>query len=150
MMQTKELLFVLFTAPYHHQAASSTCYIALDGFPTILRSKAARLQSFADAKAFAREHRIALNGLAYIGLEGFTDVELQSSGMFNHSGSDRRTHQMTVLQAVALQMKWKQRTDHVPCEHPNLELAWDILGHSDGSYVCTHCGEFVAQQSMAA
>lgn len=149
MTQTKESLFVLFTAPYH-QVASGACYIALDGFPTILKSEAARFQSFADAKAFAKEHRIALNGLAYIDLEGFPDVELQSSGMLNHSGSDRRTHQMTILQAVALQMKWKQLTDHVPCEHPNLELAWDILGHSDGRYVCTHCGEFVAQQSIAA
>jgi len=85
MTQTKESPFVLFTAP-PHQVASGACYIALDGFPTILKSEAARFQSFADAKAFAKEHRIALNGLAYIGLEGFTDVELQSSGMFNHSG----------------------------------------------------------------
>jgi hypothetical protein len=149
MTQMKESLFVLFTAPYH-QVASGVCYIALDGFPTILKSEAARFQSFVDAKAFAKEHRIALNGLAYIGLDGFTDVEPQSSGMSKHSGSDRRTHQMTMLQAAVLQMKWKQRTDHMPCEHLNLELAWDILGHSDGSYVCTHCGETVAQRSLAA
>ena len=149
MTQMKESPFVLFTAP-SHQVAFGACYIALDGFPTILKSEAARFQSFADAKAFAKEHRIALNGLAYIGLEGFTDVELQSSGMFNHSGSDRRAHRMTILQAVALQMKWKQRTDHLPCEHLYLELAWDTLGHSDGNYVCTHCGETVAKRFLAA
>jgi hypothetical protein len=85
MTQTKESLFVLLTA-HHQQVAYGACYIALDGFPTILRLKAARFQNFADAKAFAKENCIALNGLAYIGLEGFTDVELQSSGMFNHSG----------------------------------------------------------------
>jgi hypothetical protein len=57
---------------------------------------------------------------------------------------------MTMLQAAVLQMKWKQRADHLPCKHLNLELAWDILGHSDGHYVCTHCGETVAQRSLAA
>jgi len=57
---------------------------------------------------------------------------------------------MTMLQAAALQMKWKQRTDPLPCEHINLELEWDILGHSDGNYVCIHCGETVAQRSLVA
>ena len=70
MTQTKESLFVLFTAPYH-PVASGACYIAMDGFSTILKSKAARFRSFADAKAFAKEHRIELNGLTYLGLEGF-------------------------------------------------------------------------------
>ena len=57
---------------------------------------------------------------------------------------------MTTLQAVTLQMKWKQRTDHLPCGHLTLELKWDMLGHSDGNYVCTDCGETVAQRSLAA
>jgi hypothetical protein len=83
MTQTKEPLFVLFTAPCH-QIASGACYIALDGLPTILRSNAARFQSFADAKAFAKEHRIALNGLTYFGLEDFTDGELKSSEEGNY------------------------------------------------------------------
>jgi hypothetical protein len=90
MAKTKESLFVLFTAP-HHQVASGACYISLDGFPTIMRSKGARFHSFAEAKAFAKENRIALNGLTYIGLEDFTDVELKGSEAFNHSGSDRGT-----------------------------------------------------------
>lgn len=84
MAQTKQSLFVLFTAPYHHQVASGICYYSdLDRFLTILKSEAARFQSFADAKAVAKEHRIALNRLAYIGLEGFTDIELQHPGMFH-------------------------------------------------------------------
>ena len=76
MAKTKESLFVLFTVP-QPQVASGACYIALDGFPTILRSKGARFHSFADAKAFAKENRIALNGLTYIGLEDFTDLDMQ-------------------------------------------------------------------------
>ena len=91
MEKTKESLFVLFTVPLH-QVTPGACYIALDGYPTILRSKAAGFQSFADAKAFAEENRIALNGRTYIGLEGFTDLELRGSEAFNHSGSDRGTH----------------------------------------------------------
>ena len=92
MAKTKESLFVLFTVPLH-QVAPGACYIALDGYPTILRSKAAGFQSFADAKAFAEENRIALNGRTYIGLEGFTDdVELKGSEAFNNSGSDRGAH----------------------------------------------------------
>lgn len=84
MENTKESLFVLFTVP---QVASGACYIALDGYPTIMRSKVARFHSFADAKAFVKENRIALNGLTYIGLEDFTDVDLKGSGAFNHSWS---------------------------------------------------------------
>jgi hypothetical protein len=57
---------------------------------------------------------------------------------------------MTMNQAVALQLKWKQRTDHSPCEHMTLELLYDILGHSEGDYICILCGESVAQQHLAA
>jgi len=91
MAKTKESLFVLFTVP-QQQVASGACYIALDGFPTILRSNGARFQSFADAKAFAKENRIALNGLTYIGLEDFTDSDLKGSEAFTNSGSERGTH----------------------------------------------------------
>jgi hypothetical protein len=91
MAKTKQALFVLFTVP-RHQVAPGACYLAWDGYPTILRSKAVRFHSFADAKAFAEENRIALNGLTYIGLEDFTDVDLKGSEAFNKSGSDRRTY----------------------------------------------------------
>lgn len=57
---------------------------------------------------------------------------------------------MTMNQAVALQLKWKQRTDHSPCEHMTLELLYDVLGHSEGDYICIRCGESVAQQHLAA
>ena len=91
MAKTKESLFVLFTVP-QLQVASCACYIALDGYPTIMKSNAARFHSYADAKTFAKENRIALNGLTYIGLDDFTDVELMGSEAFNNSGSDRGTH----------------------------------------------------------
>ena len=91
MAKTNESLFVLFTAP-HQQVASGACYIALDGFATIMRSKGARFHSFAEAKAFAKENRIALNGLTYIGLEDFTDGDLKGSKAVNHSWSDRGTY----------------------------------------------------------
>ena len=93
MEKTKESLYVLFTVP-QQRVASGACYIALDGYPTKMRSKGARFHSYADAKAFAKENRIALSGLTYIGFEDFTDVELKGSEAFNHSGSDggTRTH----------------------------------------------------------
>lgn len=91
MEKTKESLYVLFTVP-QQRVASGACYIAMDGYSTILRSKAARFYRFADAKVFAKENRIALNGLTFIGFEDFTDVELNGSEAFNYSGSDRGTH----------------------------------------------------------
>ena len=57
---------------------------------------------------------------------------------------------MTMNQAAALRVKWKQRTDRVPWEHLNLELEWDELGHKTGNYVCILCGESVAQRHLAA
>jgi hypothetical protein len=65
------------------------CYIALDGHPTMMRSKAARFSGFPDAKAFAEEKRITLNSHTYIGLEDFTAVELKGYGPFNHSGAEK-------------------------------------------------------------
>jgi len=53
-------------------------------------------------------------------------------------------------QAEALRVKWKQRTDRSPCEHLNLELEWDHLGHTTGTYVCILCGEAVAHSHLAA
>ena len=90
MEKTKESLYVLFTVP-RQRVASGACYIAWDGCPTILRSKGARFHRYADAKAFTKENRIALNGLTYIGLEDFTEVELKGSEAFNYLGSDRGT-----------------------------------------------------------
>jgi hypothetical protein len=57
---------------------------------------------------------------------------------------------MTTIQAAALRVKWKQRLDPSECEHLNLELEWNNLGHSTGNYVCILCGEPVAQRNLAA
>jgi hypothetical protein len=67
MAKTKQTLFVIFAGP--HRA----CYIAQDASTTMMRSNAARFNSFADAKEFAAENHIALNSHTYIGLEDFTD-----------------------------------------------------------------------------
>ena len=91
MAKTQESLFVLFTVP-QQQGASGACYIAWDGYPTIMRSQGARFHSFAEAKAFVQENRIALNGLTYIGLEDFIDLDLKGSEAFNNSGSEGGTY----------------------------------------------------------
>jgi len=83
MAKTKQSLFVILTGP-QKQVVPSACYIALDGNPTMRRSKAARFSSYADAKEFAKESRILLNGHTYIGLEDFTDLELKGYESFNN------------------------------------------------------------------
>ena len=65
MAKTKRSLFVILTGP-QKQVVPSACYIALDRNPTMMRSKAARFSSYADAKEFAKESRILLNGHTYI------------------------------------------------------------------------------------
>jgi hypothetical protein len=57
---------------------------------------------------------------------------------------------MTIEQAAALRVKWKQRVERSPCEHLNLELEWNDLGHSTGNYVCIICGEPIAQKRLTA
>ena len=76
MAKTKQTLFVIFAGP-QQQVASGTCYIAQDASLTMMRSNAARFYRFAEAKEFAKEHHIALNGRTYIGLEDFTDVDME-------------------------------------------------------------------------
>ena len=53
---------------------------------------------------------------------------------------------MTSVQAATLQMKWKRGMHESPCEHLNLELHWDGLGHIEGDYICILCGESVAER----
>lgn len=58
---------------------------------------------------------------------------------------------MTMNQAAALRVRWKERADlSTDCEHLNLELEWNDLGHSTGNYICILCGESVAQRHLAA
>jgi len=63
----KQTWFVIVARP-QQQVAPGTCYIAQDAAPTMMRSNAARFSSFADAKEFAEENRIALNAHTYIDL----------------------------------------------------------------------------------
>jgi hypothetical protein len=48
---------------------------------------------------------------------------------------------MTILQAVALRMKWNRLPYTSACEHRTLELEWDNLGYPREKYVCIVCGE---------
>ena len=57
---------------------------------------------------------------------------------------------MTMNQAVVLRIRWTQQVDRSQCEHRNLELEWNELGHSTGNYICTLCGEPVAERKKLA
>ena len=81
MAKTKQSRYVIF-AGAQKRAESWSCYIALDGYSTILKSKAARFHSFADAQAFADVSSIALNDHTYINQEVFTDGELKGQAPF--------------------------------------------------------------------
>lgn len=72
MAKPKHTVFVIVMTPQQRVAPGTGC-IALDGSTTMMRSKAAKFYSFADAKEFAKENHIAFNGRTYIGLEDFTD-----------------------------------------------------------------------------
>ena len=54
---------------------------------------------------------------------------------------------MTMNQAAALRVRWKERADlTTDCKHLNLELDCNDLGHSRGHYTCIICGEPVTQK----
>jgi hypothetical protein len=83
MAKTKQTLFVI-VAGTQQQGAPGTYSIAQDSSTTMIRLKAARFYSFADAKEFAKEKHITFNALTYIGLEDFTDLEMQGSEPFDN------------------------------------------------------------------
>ena len=56
---------------------------------------------------------------------------------------------MTIDQAFAIRMKWKQRAHRSPCGHLTLELEWNDQGVSTGHYICILCGQSVAQRLSA-
>lgn len=56
---------------------------------------------------------------------------------------------MTMNQAVALQVKWKQQAYRTGCTHLVLESECTEQGYWTGNYVCNLCGESVAQQRVA-
>ena len=76
MAKTKQTLFVIF-AGVQQQVAFGTCSIAQDAPLTLMRSKATRFDSVADAKECSEENHIAFNALTYIGRKDFIDLEIQ-------------------------------------------------------------------------
>ena len=50
---------------------------------------------------------------------------------------------MTSAQAAALQAKWKERVDPLPCDHLNQELESRDGVYLTGKYHCIACGESV-------
>lgn len=75
MAKTKQSRYVIFAGP-QKQGASDACDVALDGYATFLRSKAAGFYSVADTKEFAEVSRVALNGHTYNRPGSFTESEL--------------------------------------------------------------------------
>jgi hypothetical protein len=85
----KQTRFVIVVSS-QQKVTSGSCYIAIDGYSTILKSKAARFQSVADAQAFAEASRIALTDHTYISLEDFIDLELTRQESFGNSSLEGR------------------------------------------------------------
>jgi hypothetical protein len=56
---------------------------------------------------------------------------------------------MTLNQAAALQVKWKQRAYRTRCTHVVLESECTEQGYWTGNYVCNFCGESVDRESVA-
>ena len=69
-------MFVIFARPQQH-GRPGTLYIAKDGTRTERKFRAAKFYSFEDAKDFAKDKKIKLTALTYIGQEDFTDFEIQ-------------------------------------------------------------------------
>jgi hypothetical protein len=54
---------------------------------------------------------------------------------------------MTTNQAAALRVRWREQADlSSDCEHLNLEMEVDDLGHSTGNITCFICGEPVVHK----
>ena len=81
MVETKQSRYVIVVG-LQKRESSGACYIAIDGYSTILRSKAAKFQSVADAQAFAEVSRNASNGHTYIHQQDFTHGELEGQAPF--------------------------------------------------------------------
>ena len=56
---------------------------------------------------------------------------------------------MTMNQAAARQVKWKQRLYRTPCDHVILELESNEQGYLTSNFVCNLCGESVPQGALA-
>ena len=76
MTQMKTTLYVIFDGPQQH-GGPGTRYVAKDGTTTEHKSRAATFGTATEAKAFAKEKGLSLDGASqYLGREDFTDGEL--------------------------------------------------------------------------
>ena len=73
MVQMDQILFVIVARP-QEQVVTGTYYIAKDATITKMSWQAAAFNSYADARKFAEENRIALNASTYISMESITDL----------------------------------------------------------------------------
>jgi len=71
----KTRMFVIFAEPEQY-GGSGNSYIALDGKVTKLKVNAAKFYSHAEAEQFAKEKKIELGAVPYIGREDFKDSEV--------------------------------------------------------------------------
>ena len=54
---------------------------------------------------------------------------------------------MKIAQAAALQVRWSQLADPLPCEHLEQEMESDAGRYWAGRYYCTACGESIVHSS---
>ncbi|HSS30762.1 MAG TPA: hypothetical protein VLL06_07075 [Nitrospiraceae bacterium] len=80
---------MIVTRPRQH-VVTGTYYIGKDAGITKMSWQAARFRSYAEAKQFAAENRIALNGSTYISIKNSTDLAFQNQELFNNSGQITR------------------------------------------------------------
>ena len=73
----KNQRYVIYHGPQHH-GGPGTRYFTEGGTSTEDRSKAVKFFTVADALDFAQRNEILIDALHYIGIEDFTDFDLQS------------------------------------------------------------------------
>lgn len=74
-MTAKHTRFVIFYGP-EQLGLPSTQYLSEEGTPTELRRNAAKFLTYQDAETFADQKQIELTDDVYIGLQEFTDRDL--------------------------------------------------------------------------
>ena len=70
----KATMFVIFAEPERYGGRNS--YITPDGRVTKVKVNAAKFSSHSEAKLFAKEKKIELGAVPYIGREDFKDSEI--------------------------------------------------------------------------
>jgi hypothetical protein len=91
-----------------------------------------------------RRHSAARGGCLckYVGGNGSAN-KIVNPMLVASTHEKHREAPMTISQAAALQVRWKQkqRVERVPCSHTLLEMEWNEQGHPKGNYICIVCGE---------